>query len=193
MYFVPGLLIGGKVDFDCKLDRSISYFLQVLFCVAPFGKTPLDVTFRGVTNEANDLSVRLFFWLPKKYKLYECSFVIKIDYLKYSSIPILRRFIGTDEGLELKIVKRGAKPKGGGEVSFKCPTKMKLLPLNLTDPGKIKRIRGIAYAMRVAPAVCNRLVETAKGLFYYSVVYSDRVIAFFTFFKTKLVNFLKLK
>ena len=72
--------------------------------------------------------------------------------------------MGTDEGLELKILKRGAKPKGGGEVSFKCPTKIKLLPINLTDPGKIKRIRGIAYAMRCAPAICNRLVETAKGV-----------------------------
>lgn len=41
---------------------------------------------------------------------------------------------------------------------------MKLLPVNLTDPGKIKRIRGIAYAMRVAPAICNRMVETAKGV-----------------------------
>jgi len=143
LYFVPGLLIGGKFDFDCKLERSISYYLQVLFCVAPFGKQPLDVTFKGITNDSDDLT---------------------IDYLKYSSIPILKRFLGTDEGLELKILKRGAKPKGGGEVSFKCPTKIKLLPINLTDPGKIKRIRGIAYAMRCAPAICNRLVETAKGV-----------------------------
>ena len=47
---------------------------------------------------------------------------------------------------------------------FKSPTKQKLIPLNLVDPGKIKRIRGIAYAMRVAPTICNRLVETAKGI-----------------------------
>lgn len=78
-------------------------------------------------------------------------------------MPVMRRFLGNDEGLELKTVKRGAKPLGGGQVLFKCPTKLKLLPINLTDPGKIKRIRGIAYAMRVAPAICNRMVETAKG------------------------------
>lgn len=41
---------------------------------------------------------------------------------------------------------------------------MKLVPINLIDPGKIKRIRGVAYAMRVSPSVCNRLVETAKGI-----------------------------
>lgn len=62
------------------------------------------------------------------------------------------------------MIRRGAKPEGGGQILFKCPTRMKLLPVNLTDPGKIKRIRGIAYAMRVAPAICNRMVETAKGV-----------------------------
>lgn len=77
---------------------------------------------------------------------------------------MLKRFIGSDDGLEFKIIKRGAKPDGGGQVLFKCPTKMKLIPINLTDPGKIKRIRGVAYAMRVAPAICNRMVESAKGV-----------------------------
>ena len=77
---------------------------------------------------------------------------------------MLKRFIGSDDGLEFKILKRGAKPGGGGQVYFRCPTKIKLIPINLTDPGKIKRIRGIAYAMRVAPAICNRLVETSKGV-----------------------------
>jgi len=77
---------------------------------------------------------------------------------------VLKRFLGSDDGLEFKILKRGAKPLGGGQCLFRCPTKLKLLPVNLTDPGKIKRIRGIAYAMRVAPAICSRLVETAKGV-----------------------------
>lgn len=143
LYFVPGLLIGGKIEFDCKLERAISYYLQFLFCVSPFAKQPIEATLLGVTNDSIDLTV---------------------DYLKYSSLPILKRFLGSDDGLELKIAKRGAKPGGGGEVYFRCPTKIKLLPINLTDPGKIKRIRGIAYAMRVAPAICNRLVETAKGV-----------------------------
>jgi len=58
LYFVPGLLIGGSFEFDCKLERSISYYLQVLFCIAPFGKKPLEVTLKGVTNDSDDLSVR---------------------------------------------------------------------------------------------------------------------------------------
>ncbi len=90
--------------------------------------------------------------------------MFKVDLIKYTGIPVLKRFIGSDDGLEFKILKRGARPDGGGEVLFKCPTKMKLIPLNITDPGKIKRIRGVAYGMRVAPAICNRLVESAKGV-----------------------------
>lgn len=84
--------------------------------------------------------------------------------VKSVTLSVLRRFLGSDDGLELKILRRGAKPTGGGEVLFKCPTKLKLVPINLTDPGKIKRIRGVAYAMRVAPAVCNRMIEQAKGV-----------------------------
>ncbi|RNA31277.1 RNA 3 -terminal phosphate cyclase [Brachionus plicatilis] len=142
LYFVPGILIGGKIEHDCGTERSIGYFLQTIMCMAPFTKTPLELTLTGITNDPDDVSV---------------------DLIKYSSIPIFKRFIGSDDGLEFKVLKRGAKPGGGGEILFKCPTKMKLIPVNLTDPGKIKRIRGIAYAMRVAPAVCNRMVEKAKG------------------------------
>lgn len=36
-------------------------------------------------------------------------------------------------------------PGGGGEVAFSCPVRRTLRPVQLTDPGKIKRIRGVAY------------------------------------------------
>ena len=44
-----------------------------------------------------------------------------------------------------QIVKRGAPPEGGGEVVFSCPVRRNLRPLQSTDPGKVKRIRGLAY------------------------------------------------
>ena len=46
-----------------------------------------------------------------------------------------------------QIVKRGAPPEGGGEVVFSCPVRRNLRPLQFTDPGKIKRIRGLAYPL----------------------------------------------
>ena len=45
----------------------------------------------------------------------------------------------------LQVIKRGSAPDGGGEVLFTCPCKQKLRPLQFTDPGKVKRVRGIAY------------------------------------------------
>lgn len=30
--------------------------------------------------------------------------------------------------------------------------------------GKVKRIRGVAYAVRVSPTIANRIVESAKGI-----------------------------
>jgi hypothetical protein len=46
---------------------------------------------------------------------------------------------------DLQIKKRGAAPLGGGEVQFLCPIVKSVNTLNFVDPGKIKRIRGIAY------------------------------------------------
>ena len=43
-----------------------------------------------------------------------------------------------------QIKKRGAAPAGGGEVQFLCPIVKQVKTLNFVDPGKIKRIRGVA-------------------------------------------------
>ncbi|XP_077869430.1 RNA 3'-terminal phosphate cyclase-like protein, partial [Saccoglossus kowalevskii] len=70
----------------------------------------------------------------------------------------------TNDKIDPSVVKRGAPPNGGGEVHFTCPVVKKLRPINFTDPGKIKRIRGVSYGMRVSPAMTNRIVEAAKGI-----------------------------
>ena len=50
------------------------------------------------------------------------------------------------------------------DLLFRCPVKKALRPVQVTDQGKIKRIRGVAWAVRVSPSVVNRVVEVAKGL-----------------------------
>ena len=40
-----------------------------------------------------------------------------------------------------------------------------LRPVQVTDQGKIKRVRGVAWAVRVSPSVVNRMVEVAKVRF----------------------------
>jgi len=141
--FQPGLLTGGKVEHDCGLEHGIGYFLEVLLALGPFCKNPLNVTLLGVTNNQIDPSV---------------------DLVKSSFLPVVRKFLLNDEGLEIKVSKRGAAPQGGGQVLFKCPVKRQLKPVQVLEQGKIKRIRGTAWAVRVSPSVPNRVVETCKGV-----------------------------
>merc|ERR1719415_289847 len=108
-----------------------------------FCKSPLNVTLRGVTNNQIDPTP---------------------DLLKQSSLPILKRFFLVDDGLELKVQRRGSAPGGGGQVLFRCPIRRALKAHQFQDQGKIKRIRGVAWATRVSPAVANRMIEAAKGV-----------------------------
>ncbi|KAG7308382.1 hypothetical protein JYU34_005579 [Plutella xylostella] len=143
LYFQPGILIGGQVSHDCCPQRGIGYYLEVLLALGPFCKEPLNAVLRGVTHSDLDVSV---------------------DKIKAAALPILLKFILVDDGLELKVVRRGAPPLGGGEVVFRCPVKRYLRPLQWTKWGLVKRIRGVVYALRVSPTMANRVVESAKGV-----------------------------
>ena len=96
--------------------------MEALVCLAPFGKSPLAITLSGVTNNAIDVSP---------------------DIMRTVTLPLLANF-GIEDGLELKIVRRGAPPLGGGQVEFKCGIVKTLTPIMLLDEGLIRRIRGIA-------------------------------------------------
>lgn len=52
-----------------------------------------------------------------------------VDSIKLSALPTLKKFLIVDDGLELKINKRGMAPEGGGEVLFRCPNRKQLKPL----------------------------------------------------------------
>lgn len=49
----------------------------------------------------------------------------------------------------LQIRQRGAWPEGRGEVLFSCPIMRRISPLCLENCGKIKRVRGLAYPLRL--------------------------------------------
>jgi RNA 3'-terminal phosphate cyclase-like protein len=54
--------------------------------------------------------------------------------------------------MRLQIVRRGAPPTGKGEVTLHIPTVRSLKTLYLTDPGRVKRVRGVAYGTKVREA-----------------------------------------
>lgn len=143
--FNPGTLIGGEFSHSCHLDRSISYYLEVLLSISPFCKKPIQATLEGITNDRIDPHV---------------------DALRESAITLLKRFIGDVEGtkLDIKVMARGFKPQGGGRILFTCPIVRQLHPVQSLDYGKVKRVRGIAVAARVSPQMANRLIDTSKGM-----------------------------
>ncbi|KAH8833700.1 RNA 3'-terminal phosphate cyclase/enolpyruvate transferase, partial [Flagelloscypha sp. PMI_526] len=86
-----------------------------------------------------------------------------VDLIRTVTLPHLQIF-GISEGLELKIKKRGAPPAGGGEIQFLCPVVKHVKTINFIDPGRVKRIRGIAHAVRVSPQFSNRMIEASRSI-----------------------------
>lgn len=138
--FRPGIIVGGSVTHNCPLSRGVGYFLEGLLYLAPFAKKALTATLRGITSHALDPSP---------------------DIIRTSYFPVFQKF--GIERQELKIIKRGATPLGGGEVVLHLPH-LVLHPktLHATTTPVISKIRGIAYSSRVSPASVNRMIDGAR-------------------------------
>ena len=52
--------------------------------------------------------------------------------------------------------------KQAGSVLLKCPCVRTLDPVDLEAPSQTKRVRGVAYATRCAPALANRCAAAAR-------------------------------
>ncbi|RZC56750.1 hypothetical protein C5167_015597 [Papaver somniferum] len=143
----PGVLICGKRHdaFDCGLSRSIGYFLELLIVLGLFGKKSLEIKLKGITNDAKDPTV---------------------DTFRSTTLNIVKRFGIDSEGVDLKIVNRGAPPLGGGEVILKVPmVESSLSAVTWIDEGMVKRIRGTTFSTRVSSQFENMMIHAARGIF----------------------------
>lgn len=175
--FQPGVLLGGRVEHHCPVvsdvnnngdendeendnlleARSIGWFLEGILPLAPFGKEPLSLKLTGITEGTQHID-------PSP------------DYLKASILPLYKAFgigvasVNEDPMLaptspQIRVVKRGAAPLGGGVVEFYCPITRELTPVDFTDTGKIKRVRGAAISCKiVSSSMASRVAYAAKGL-----------------------------
>ena len=57
MVYKPGIIIGGRIEHDCGIARSIGYFLEPLVALTPFSKAPTVLVLQGITTDNIDLSV----------------------------------------------------------------------------------------------------------------------------------------
>ena len=78
-------------------------------------------------------------------------------------LPLLKHF-GV-EGATIEIKKRGLYPKGGGLISVHIPHIRELESISLTDEGKVKKIRGVAYSCNVNPTLATRMIDSIRNVF----------------------------
>ncbi|PGG97024.1 18S rRNA biogenesis protein RCL1 [Blastomyces parvus] len=145
-----GGVINHEVPSNCA--RGISYFLLPMCLLAPFSKAPFNILFTGpgvITSSTptGDMSV---------------------DSVRTAILPLFSQF-GIFNNIELRVLKRsnpGPNGKGGGgEVQLVFGHQVRLpKTLHLLNPGKIKKIRGVAYAIGVSGSHNARMIEVARGI-----------------------------
>lgn len=163
LVYKPGLITGGSTtvgasggmithELPSNCPRGLSYYLIPLCLLAPFSKTPLRVLFTGpgvITSSTptGDMSV---------------------DSVRTAILPLFNQY-GIFNNIELRILRRsnpGPNGRGGGgEVQFVFGHQVRLpKTLHLMNPGRIKRIRGVAYSVGVSGSNNARMIETARGI-----------------------------
>jgi RNA 3'-terminal phosphate cyclase-like protein len=165
--YQPGLITGtvagaGASDGDiiehslpANCNRGVTYFLLPLAMLAPFSKAHLNVRFSGpgvitsATHGTGDMSV---------------------DSFRTAILPLYRLFGIPPARIELRVLSRscaGPGGRGGGgvvELRFASQVRLpKTLHLN-RRPGRVRRIRGVAYCTGVSASHNNRMIMAARGV-----------------------------
>lgn len=166
--YQPGLITGTVAGAGASLagdllehvipannTRGITYFLLPLALLAPFSKAHMNVRFSGpgvitsATHATGDLS---------------------IDTLRTAVLPLYGLFGIPPARIELRVLSRscaGPGGRGGGgvvEMRFASQVRLpKTLHLN-RKPGRIRRIRGVAYCTGVSASHNNRMITAARGV-----------------------------
>ena len=163
LVYRPGLITGSgeglgasggvlRHELPAGCTRGLSYFLIPLCQLAPFSKAPVNVLFTGpgvITSatEAGDVSV---------------------DTVRTALLPLYDQF-GISLKLEIRLVQRSCAGPGGkggaGEVQLVFGHQVRLpRTLHLLNAGRIKRVRGVAYATGVPGANNARMIDAARAV-----------------------------
>lgn len=145
-----GDVIEHNIPMTCT--RGVTYFLLPLCLLAPFSKAHMNVRFTGPgvitsSTETGDISV---------------------DSFRTAILPLFGLFGIPPARIELRVLQRscaGPGGRGGGgcvELRFASQVRLpKTLHLN-RSPGRIKRIRGVAYCTGVSASNNARMIHSAR-------------------------------
>lgn len=163
LVYRPGLITGSapgsgasggviKHELPAGCTRGVSYFLVPLCLLAPFSKAPMNVLFTGsgvITSAttSGDMSA---------------------DSVRTAILPLYAQF-GISNNIELRILRRSNPSAGGkggaGEVQLVFGHQIRLpKTIHLLNPGRIKRVRGVAYCTGVSASNNARMIEAARGV-----------------------------
>ena len=135
--FMPHEHVGGNFKFDIGTAGSISLVLQAVLTVAAFLPEKSRFIIRGGTDVP---------WSPP------------IDYVKNVLIPTLKT-LGFQ--VELKVLRRGHYPRGGGIVEVTTIPVDVLRSINVVSRGRILEIKGLSHAVRLPRHVAERQAKAA--------------------------------
>ena len=141
--FKPGVVINNPghvgMSFDCNKARSIGFYIEGILPVVIFGKNKLNLTLRGLSHAPGDVG---------------------IDSIVYAQVPLLKLF-GVED-VSIKVNSRG----GDCEAVICLSPVKKVNRIQLVEPGKIKKVRGVAFTSKMNVQLGNRAAYAAKGLLH---------------------------
>lgn len=143
----------------CRLpetcDRGVAWFLTFVCMLAPWARGECNVRFEGpgVITAATALGD------------------ISVDTVRAAVLPLYAQIGVQTARLELRVLQRSnAGPRGrggGGIVELRFASQIKGLPRTLhlhRSPGRVKRIRGVAYCTGVSASGNARMIYEARGV-----------------------------
>ncbi|KAF2035887.1 18S rRNA biogenesis protein [Setomelanomma holmii] len=146
-----GGVIRHEIPRECA-RRGVSWWLIPLCILSPFSKGNVNVTFHGegcVTSSTT-------------------SGDPSADTVRTAILPLYKSF-GIERNIELRILKRSCAPQtgksAGGEVQLVFNHQVRLpKTLHLLNPGRVKKIRGVAYCVEVPKSNNERMIHEARGI-----------------------------
>ncbi|CAD8043470.1 unnamed protein product [Paramecium primaurelia] len=143
--YIPGIITnqdGMLQTYNCGVERSISYYLEILLILSLFGKAPLNIELNGITNDQTDQSV---------------------DSIINAYIPLIKKFC-PEWDVSLKVTRRGFLAGTGTIILHSKPIKQ-IQATTIIERGPICKIRGVCSGSKVAPNLLNRVVSQCRNVF----------------------------
>lgn len=138
LVFRPGQLRPGKYSFDIGTAGSTSLVIQTLLPAVTVSPGSWEIELVGGTH--NPLAP-------------------PVDFLEKTFFPILRQ-MGAD--VDIRLVRPGFYPAGGGRVIFRAGGQQILRPFELTERGALKRRLAWAAVANLPVHIAERELETLR-------------------------------